>query len=64
MNAGKSRGRVSADALARRKKVGEFLRRRRLELGLSQGDMIKALGYANRLCGAPHKRFHVTGAVM
>jgi transcriptional regulator with XRE-family HTH domain len=48
MNTGKSRGRVSADALARRKKVGEFLRRRRLELGLSQGDMIKALGYANR----------------
>ena len=48
MHAGKGRGRVSHETLARRKKVGEFLRRRRLELGLSQGDMIKALNYANR----------------
>jgi transcriptional regulator with XRE-family HTH domain len=46
--AGKSRGRVTAEALARRKKVGEFIRRRRLELNLSQGEMIRALGYKNR----------------
>jgi transcriptional regulator with XRE-family HTH domain len=46
--AGKSRGRVKPQDLARRKKVGEFIRRRRLELDLSQGDMIRALGYKNR----------------
>jgi len=46
--AGKSRGRVKAQDLARRKKVGEFIRRRRLELNLSQGEMIRALGYRNR----------------
>jgi transcriptional regulator with XRE-family HTH domain len=39
---------VSPETLARRKKVGEFLRRRRLELGLSQGDMITRMGYRNR----------------
>jgi transcriptional regulator with XRE-family HTH domain len=48
MVAGKSRGRVKPEDLARRKKVGAFLRRRRLELGLSQGDMIRILGYRNR----------------
>jgi transcriptional regulator with XRE-family HTH domain len=46
--AGKSRGRVKPEDLARRKKVGEFIRRRRLELNLSQGEMIRALGYKNR----------------
>jgi transcriptional regulator with XRE-family HTH domain len=45
---GKSRGRVKPQDLARRKKVGEFIRRRRLELNLSQGEMIRALGYRNR----------------
>jgi transcriptional regulator with XRE-family HTH domain len=48
MGTGKGRGRVSRETLARRKKVGEFLRRRRLELGLSQGDMIRLLMYKNR----------------
>lgn len=48
MVAGESRGRLKPEDLQRRKKVGEFIRRRRLELGLSQGDMIKALGYKNR----------------
>jgi len=48
MVAGKSRGRVKPQDLARRKKVGEFIRRRRLELNLSQGEMIRALGYKNR----------------
>jgi transcriptional regulator with XRE-family HTH domain len=45
---GKSRGRVKPEDLVRRKKVGEFIRRRRLELNLSQGEMIRALGYKNR----------------
>lgn len=39
---------MKPEDLARRKKVGAFVRRRRLELGLSQGEMIRALGYANR----------------
>ncbi|MBN1773599.1 MAG: hypothetical protein JXB32_20215 [Deltaproteobacteria bacterium] len=39
---------MSPEVLARRKKVGAFLRRRRLELGLSQWDLCKAFAYANR----------------
>ena len=31
-----------------RKRVGAFLRKRREELGLSQGDIIKTLGYTSR----------------
>lgn len=34
--------------LARRKKVGELIRRRHLELNLSQGEMTRALGHKNR----------------
>lgn len=31
-----------------RRRVGRFVRARRTELGLSQGDIIKALGYTSR----------------
>src|SRR5207245_6273265 len=50
--------RVSRQAAGRRRttterralwtRIGAFVRSRRDELGLSQGDIIKALGYANR----------------
>ena len=33
---------------ARRKRVGAYIRERRLELGLSQGDLCKVLGYRSR----------------
>jgi transcriptional regulator with XRE-family HTH domain len=36
------------DRVALRKRVGEFIRARRDELGLSQGDIIKTLGYVSR----------------
>ena len=32
----------------RRKRVGAYIRERRLELGLSQGDLCKVLGYRSR----------------
>ena len=36
------------DRVALRKRVGAFVRKRREELGLSQGDVIRALGYVSR----------------
>mgnify|MGYP001602749236 CR=1 FL=1 len=37
------------------KRVGAFVRERREVLGLSQGDIIRVLGYKSRLCDASHK---------
>ena len=45
-----SRGPLIASARERqamRKRIGEFLRARRLELGLSQGDITRTMGYAS-----------------
>jgi transcriptional regulator with XRE-family HTH domain len=39
---------LSEEELKRRKKVGAFIKARRHKLGLSQGDMCKVMGYANR----------------
>ena len=39
---------AASERTERRKRVGEFLRARRKKLGLSQGDIIKALGYTSR----------------
>jgi len=46
------------------KRVGAFVRTRREELGLSQGDIIQVLGYKNLLCDASHNRDHVTNSIM
>jgi len=52
---------------ARRKRVGRFIKKRRMELGLSQGDLCKLLGYRSRNSvsnievgneGLPPKRAH------
>jgi len=41
-------GSLSPDLVERRKRVGAFLRKRRLQLGLSQWDICKVLLYKNR----------------
>lgn len=46
------------------RRVGAFVRVRREELGLSQGDIIRVLGYKSRLSDAPHNCDHVTSAFM
>ncbi len=43
-----ARKRRTRDRAERWKRVGAFVRKRREELGLSQGDIIKILGYASR----------------
>ncbi len=43
-----ARKRRTRDRTERWKRVGAFVRKRREELGLSQGDIIKILGYASR----------------
>ena len=50
------------DAL--RKRVGAFLRERRLELGLTQAQITQALGYVSLLCAAAHNKDHVPSSVM
>jgi transcriptional regulator with XRE-family HTH domain len=39
---------LSKEEIKRRKKVGAFIKARRHKLRLSQGDMCKVMGYANR----------------
>ena len=45
---GMARGSGDRERASLRKRVGVFVRRRREELGLSQGDVIRALGYVSR----------------